>query len=74
MDKSALKTISKAEKVKQLENKQETLKKLYYDPKTGFTGADKLWQRAKQVTGQASNGLTITKKDVQNFLKEQKTE
>lgn len=46
----------------------EALKKLYYDPTTGFTGAEKLWQRAKQY------GLTITKKQVQDFLKEQKTE
>ena len=43
------------------------LRKLYYDPATGFQGADKLYVKAKALDP------TIKKKDVIAFLKKQET-
>ena len=43
----------------------EALKALYYDPKTGFTAADKLYRTAKKMK------LDVSLKDVKDFLAKQ---
>ena len=43
----------------------EALKALYYDPKTGFTAADKLYRTAKKLK------LDVSLKDVKDFLAKQ---
>jgi len=39
-----------------------TLKDLYYNPQTGFSGINKLYERARR------DGMQVKKKDVINFL------
>ena len=44
------------------------IKDLYYNAKTGYVSADKLWKKAKEL------GINITKKQVSDFLNKQYSE
>jgi hypothetical protein len=46
----------------------ESLRQIYYDPATGFSGADKLYKRSKEL------GLSLTKAQIKKFLEDQETD
>ena len=46
-------------------NTEQLLGKIYYSPKFGYQGADKLYKKAQEFDPE------ITKKEVSEFLKEQ---
>jgi hypothetical protein len=48
--------------------KFDKLRELYYDPSTGFSGADKLYKRVKEL------GLPFTKSDIKKFLEDQEVD